>query len=330
MVKYVLRRLLYVVVVFVIVSVILFGIFQMVPGDRARMMVNTDVARSNPEQYQRMYEQARKDLGLDEPIVVQYFKWFGGMLTGNFGFSFHFKQNVVDIVAEPMKNTLQLNVISLVLVFAITIPLGIATAVRKNTVFDQGVQVFTVIGISLPSFIVALIFIVLFGILIPIFPISGVYSAGLTATDASSFRLLMDKLWHMCLPLIVMTVTSMASITRYVRTAMIDALSQDYIRTARAKGLKEKTVIYSHAFRNALIPVVTILTGWFISIFSGSIVIESVFAWNGIGNLLYQSLLRQDYTVVLTMNMFYTLLTLVGNLLMDLAYGLVDPRVKLS
>lgn len=330
MFKYVLRRLLYVVFVFFVVSVIMFGIFQLVPGDRARMMINTDIARSNPEQYQRLYEQARKELGLDEPLVMQYLKWFGGMLSGNFGYSFHYKQDVVDIVAAPMRNTLELNLLSMVLVFAITIPLGIATAVRKGSVFDQGVQVFTVIGISMPGFIVALICISLFSIIWPIFPISGVYTAGLTATDASSWTLLLDKLHHMCLPVIVMTITSMASITRYVRTAMIDALSQDYIRTARAKGLKEKVVIYSHAFRNALIPVVTIMTGWFISIFSGSVVIESIFLWNGLGNLLYQSLIRQDYAIVLTMNMFYTLLTLVGNLLMDLSYGLVDPRVKLG
>lgn len=302
----------------------------MVPGDRARMMIDTDIARSNPEEYRRQYEQARIALGLDEPIVVQYLKWFGGMLTGNFGYSFHFKQDVVNVVAAPMRNTLELNLISMVLVFAITIPLGIATAVRKGSLFDQGVQIFTVVGISIPSFIVALVCIVLFAVILPIFPISGVYTAGITATDASWWTLLLDKMYHMCLPLIVMTITSMASITRYVRTAMIDALSQDYIRTARAKGLREKTVIYSHAFRNALIPVVTIMTGWFISIFTGSIVIESVFLWNGLGNLLYQSLLRQDFAIVLTMNMFYTLLTLVGNLLLDLSYGLVDPRVKLS
>ena len=196
--------------------------------------------------------------------------------------------------------------------------------------FDQSVQVFTVVGVSLPTFVAALLGIWLFAVVFSVFPISGVYSAGLTASGASTWTLFWDKLYHMCLPLLVMTFTSMASITRYVRSAMIESLSQDYIRTARAKGLREKVVIYSHAFRNALIPVVTIMTGWFISVFSGSVVIESIFLWNGLGKLLYDSLLRQDFAVVMTMNMFYALLTLVGNLLMDLAYGLVDPRVKLS
>lgn len=330
MVKYVLRRLLYVLFVFFVVSVIMFAVFQLVPGDRVKMMINTDMARSNPEQYKRMYEETRIRMGLDKPIYVQYFSWFRDMVTGNFGFSFHFKQNVVDIVPIPMQNTLLLNIVSLVLVFLITIPLGIATAVKKGSVLDQGIQMFTVVGISMPLFVVSLICISLFAIILPIFPISGVYTAGITATGASAWTLFWDKMYHMCLPLLVTTITSMASITRYVRSAMIESLSQDYVRTARAKGLREKTVIYSHAFRNALIPVVTILTGWFISIFSGSVVIEAIFMWNGIGKLLYESLLRQDFVLVMTMNMFYVLLTLVGNLIMDLGYALVDPRVKLS
>ncbi len=330
MAKYILRRLLYVCFVFLIISVIMFGIFQLVPGDRVRLMIDESVARSNPERYKVIYEQTRIKMGLDQPIYVQYFRWLSGMLSGDFGYSAHYKQPVVSIIQAPMLNTVQMNLINLVLVFAITIPLGIATAVRKGRAFDSGVQVFTVVGISLPSFLVALICISLFAVLWPIFPISGSASAGITATNASGFQLFVDRLYHMALPLMVMTITNMASITRYVRSAMVEALKQDYIRTARAKGLREKVVIYSHAFRNALIPVVTIMTGWFISIFSGWVAIEAIFLWNGLGNLLYQSLLRQDYSVVMTMNMFYTVLALFGNLLMDLGYGLVDPRVKLS
>ena len=140
----------------------------------------------------------------------------------------------------------------------------------------------------------------------------------------------MDKLYHMALPCIVMTFASLGSITRYVRAAMIDVLRQDYIRTARAKGLREKVVIYSHAFRNALIPIVTVLTGWVISVFAGSVVIETIFLWNGIGKVLYDALMQRDFMVVLAMQMFYVVLTLAGNLLMDLAYMLVDPRVKLN
>ena len=137
-------------------------------------------------------------------------------------------------------------------------------------------------------------------------------------------------MYHMALPLIVMTLTSLGSITRYTRAAMIDVLSQDYIRTARAKGLREKVVIYSHAFRNALIPLITILTTWLVSAFSGSIVIETIFGWNGIGKLLFDALQQRDFMVVLAMQMFYVLLTLAGNLIMDIGYALVDPRIKLE
>lgn len=192
---------------------------------------------------------------------------------------------------------------------------------------DNVVQVGTVIGYSLPSFVIALIFIFLFTKLLPIFPISGVNSAGISG---SGFTIFMDKLYHMALPCIVMTFASLGSITRYVRAAMIDVLRQDYIRTARAKGLREKVVIYSHAFRNALIPIVTVLTGWVISVFAGSVVIETIFLWNGIGKVLYDALMQRDFMVVLAMQMFYVVLTLAGNLLMDLAYMLVDPRVKLN
>ena len=249
------------------------------------------------------------------------------MLTGDFGFSTKYKQPVNQIVAAPLENTLMLNLFSLVLAFAITIPLGIVTAVRKNSAFDQTIQVGTIVGYSLPSFVIALVCIYLFAVKMPVFPISGSITAGSTATGMEAFG---DRMYHMALPLIVMTLTSLGSITRYTRAAMIDVLSQDYIRTARAKGLREKVVIYSHAFRNALIPLITILTTWLVSAFSGSIVIETIFGWNGIGKLLFDALQQRDFMVVLAMQMFYVLLTLAGNLIMDIGYALVDPRIKLE
>ena len=291
------------------------------------MMIDSSKQTVDPERYEQMYQDARERLGLDKPVVVQYVSWLGNMLTGDFGFSSQYRRPVAEIVADPIGNTVMLNVASMILVFVITIPLGIITAVKKGSVLDNVVQVGTVIGYSLPSFVIALIFIFLFTKLLPIFPISGVNSAGISG---SGFTIFMDKLYHMALPCIVMTFASLGSITRYVRAAMIDVLRQDYIRTARAKGLREKVVIYSHAFRNALIPIVTVLTGWVISVFAGSVVIETIFLWNGIGKVLYDALMQRDFMVVLAMQMFYVVLTLAGNLLMDLAYMLVDPRVKLN
>ncbi len=327
MFKYVLRRLLYIVVVFLIASVLLFTLYKSVPGDPARMMIEGNKAGMKPAEYEARYQDAVKKLGLDKPVVVQYFTWLFNTIRGDFGYSLTYKMPVRQMIGVPMKNTIMLNVWSLIPVFAITLPLGIATAVRRNTRFDSSVQVITIIGYSLPFFVIALLFIFLFAVKMPIFPISGVQTPGLRGTPS---RMFLDKLYHLALPLLVMVFTSLGGLTRYVRATMIEALGMDYIRTARAKGLTEKVVIYSHAFRNALIPFITIMTGWFISIFSGSVVIERTFLWNGMGKVIIDALNQQDFAVSLAMVMFYLILSLIGNLLMDLSYGFADPRVKLD
>lgn len=326
MVKYIVKRLLYVAFVFLVVSIIMFVIYKNVPGDPARMMIDSSKQGVDPVRYEQMYQQARKTLGLDQPLVVQYVKWFTNLLRGDFGYSSQYRMEVKHLIAAPMTNTILLNIPAVLLIMLITIPLGIATAVKKNSTFDNAVQVSSVVGYSLPGFIVALVCIFLFAVKLPIFPISGVNTAGF---DGNGFQKAIDMLYHMCLPLLVIVLSSLGGVTRYVRAAMIDVLRMDYIRTARAKGLKEKVVIYSHAFRNALIPVVTILTGWIVSIFSGSVIIENIFLWNGIGKILFDGLMKRDFMVVLAMQMFYVVLTLVGNLIMDLGYSLVDPRVRL-
>ena len=189
-------------------------------------------------------------------------------------------------------------------------------------------QVVTILGYSIPIYIISLIFMFFFCVLWRIFPIMGSRTAGITyANDWEAF---VDKLYHITLPVIVMTFASLGGMTRYVRSAMIEALGMDYIRTARAKGLREKVVIYSHAWRNALLPVVTSIFGWFLSIFSGSVIIENTFALNGMGRLYWQGLNNQDFELVLAIQMFYTVVSLVGNLLIDVSYGLVDPRVRVD
>ena len=326
--RYIAKRLVYLVFVFFLLSVIVFAIYQFVPGDRAAMMVDESLRTRNPVLYQKMYQQARLDLGLDKPVYVQYFSWIGKMLQGDFGFSSQYRQPVKNIVSAPLWNTVQLNILNLILVFAITIPLGITTAVRKNSTYDNVVQVGTVIGMSIPSFVLALIFICFFAVMIPIFPISGMVTAG--ASFNGFFDEFIDRVYHMLLPVIVLTVSSLAGITRYIRSAMSDELTKDYIRTARAKGLTEKVVIYSHAFRNSMIIVVSIFAGWFLGIFGGSIAIEQMFLFNGIGLVTIQGLRTQDFSIVMAMNMFYIVISLVGNLLTDICYTLVDPRVKLT
>ena len=325
--RYLLKRFVYIVFVFFIISILMFAIYKSMPGDPVDIMLGDSKTTMKPDAYQALYDKTVASLGLDKPLPVQYVAWMGNMLTGNFGYSTQYKQEVINIIGAPMANTVLLNVLTMIVVFVIAIPLGIVTAVRKNGVFDKTVQVLTIVGYSLPQFIVALLAIFLLAVKFPIFPISGVKSAGLDATGLSAF---LDMAWHMVLPVLVMAVSGIGGITRYVRAAMIDVLRMDYIKTARAKGLREKVVVYIHAFRNALIPIVTITTWWVIGLFGGSIVIESVFLWPGLGKMLIDGLLQRDFAVVLTMQMFYVVLSLAGNVLMDIAYTIVDPRVRLE
>ena len=323
--QYFMKRLIYIIIVFFFVSIIMFFIYKSVPGEPVRMMLGNNIA--NPKVYQQQYDSMRESLGLDKSLPVQYISWISKMLTGNFGFSIQYRQDVIRIIAAPLKNTIILNLFSMFFVFLISIPLGILTGVKHNSVLDNTVQVGTIVGYSLPTFVTALLAIFLFAIVFPIFPISGVNTPGFTGTGMEKA---LDTLHHMFLPMLVMVLGGVGRVVRYVRAAMIDVLRMDYIRTARAKGLREQVVVYVHAFRNALIPIVTIMTGWLISVFGGSVVIESIFLWNGIGKMMIDALNQRDFSVVLTMQMFYVVLTLAGNVIMDIGYCMVDPRVKLT
>jgi len=327
MIKYIFRRIIYMILVLVIVSIILFAIFQLMPGDRALIRIGAGSSGMRPETFQLLYDQAVRELGLDKPVVVQYLMWMRNVLTFNFGQSITYRTSVINVIGPPMLNTLMLNTIGMVLIFAITIPLGIMSAVRKNKIFDNSVQVLTILGYSLPSFIFALIFIYIFAVCLNLLPVSGTFTVGAELKGLAWF---LDRLKYMALPLAVYVFSSLGAMTRYVRAAMIDALRMDYIRTARAKGLREKVVIYSHAFRNSLVPIITIVTSWVASLFSGSMIIEVIFSWGGIGRLMYDALMQRDFNVIFVVNLFYVFLALLAYLLMDIFYGLVDPRVKIA
>ncbi len=335
--KYILKRILYLIVVFFIVSLLMYCLYNLIPSDPARNQLEALKSSLKPEIYQQMYLDLRKEMGLDDPILVRYARWMGlipdlsgkfnGLLEGNFGFSQFFKKDVVDVVQEPMKTTIFINIFATILALGITIPLGIYCAVHKGSRFDNFTQVFTIVGYSIPVYIIALVFIFLFAVVLRWFPVSGMGTPGANYTG---FRAFLDRLYYFALPLIVMTFGSLGGMTRYVRAAMIDALSMDHIKTARAKGVKEKTVIYSHAWRNALLPVVTLIISWFLGIFSGSVIIENTFNINGMGSLYIKGLNNHDYELALAMQMFYTVVSLVGALIMDLSYGIVDPRVHVD
>ena len=327
MVKYICRRIIYMILVLFIVSIILFTIFQFMPGDRALIRIGAGGGGMRPEAFQMLYDQAVRELGLDKPVIVQYLMWMRNVISLDFGPSITYRTSVINVIGPPMRNTLMLNAIGMLLIFAITIPLGIMSAVRRNKLFDNAVQVVTILGYSLPSFIFALIFIYFFSVRLGWAPVSGTFTVG---SDYTGFAWFLDRLKYMALPLAVYVFSSLGALTRYVRAAMIDALRMDYIRTARAKGLREKVVIYSHAFRNSLVPIVTIVTSWLASLFSGSMIIEVVFSWGGVGRLMFDALMQRDFNVIFVVNLFYVFLALLAYLIMDILYGLVDPRVKIS
>lgn len=327
MLKYVGKRLVYMVGVFFIVSIIMFILFNNTPGDRALNQVQNLRGKVSDEQFQIRYQAARDKLGLDDPIPVRYIKWMGNLLQGDLGYSTFYKDDVIDIIGEPLKNTIIINIFATVVALGITIPLGIFCAVKKFSKFDNAVQVLTIVGYSVPVYIIGLVLIYFFSVQMGWFPISGMNSPNF---QGSGLAAILDRLYYLALPVIVMTVASLGGMTRYVRAAMIDALRMDYIRTARAKGLKEKVVIYSHAWRNALLSVVTLIISWFMSVFMGSIVVEQIFQLNGIGQMYYKGLMNQDFDVALAIQMLYCVITLISNLVTDLSYGLVDPRVRID
>lgn len=338
--RYIFKRCVYIIFVFLIISFLMFSLYNLIPSDPARAEMEPLRKTLKPEQYEMQYQQLRKQLGMDDPLVVRYLRWIGlwtdtdgrtfnGLFEGNFGYSNYYKQDVVQVIATPMSNTIFINIFSTIAALGITIPLGIFCAVRKNSKFDQSTQVVTMLGYSIPSYIIALVFMFFFCIVIRLFPVQGMKTPGANYAPGSWDEFL-DMLYHIALPVIVMTFGSLGGMTRYVRSAMIESLSMDYVRTARAKGLREKVVIYSHAWRNALLPIITSILGWFLSIFSGSVVIENTFSLSGMGKLYWIGLNNNDFELVLAIQMFYTIISLVGALLIDISYGIVDPRVRVD
>ena len=323
--------------VLALLSFVIFLVYNLLPVDKAADMAMQEIANNKNLVYAERYLYWQRRYGLDGGLFLRYLRWVGfapfydgsynGLLQGNFGTSVVYGKPVIEVVKEPLLNTVFLNLLACVLALAITLPLGVFCATKRGSKRDLAVQVGTIVGYSMPAFIIAILFIWLFAIKLDILPVSGMSSVG---KDYTGFRAFLDKLYHFALPLIVMTFCSLGGMTRYVRASMTEALSLDCIRTARAKGLKERQVVRSHAFRNALIPIVSLIVGWLVGIFSGSIMIENIFGINGIGKVYFEALTANDNEIALAMQMFYILLALVGNLLIDIIYGLVDPRIRID
>lgn len=326
MLKYVGKRLLHLIPVIIIISIVIFGVVELMPGDPVNAYLGIG-SNTTPEQQQ----QIRERLGLDKGPVARYFNWLKRTVTGDFGRSLKFRKPVKEVIGTYIWNSFSINVVAMVFAFAIAIPVGIRSAVRKYGLFDNFWTVFSLLGVSMPSFFFALILIFFVAVPVSWIPLNGMRTAVLAAKGyASKWAEIKDVLVHMILPVTVLTISSLASLTRYVRNSVIEVINQDYIRTARSKGLSEKVVIYKHAFRNALLPIVTLLGLWIPGLFGGSLILETVFIWPGIGNVLLTSIFDRDYSMVYAANVFYAVLMLAGNLLADVSYALVDPRVKVK
>lgn len=320
MIKYILKRLLHMIPVLLIISMVIFGITKLAPGDSVGMGLD-------PRATAESLERQREALGLNDPVPVQYIKWLTRVVQGGFGRSSQYMQPIMNVVPERLWNSFILNVVVYIIAFMLSIPIGIVSAVKQYSTFDSFWTVFSIIGISMPSFFFGLLLIYVFSAKLQWLPFSGKQTPGLNATGWVAFK---DLLKHMVLPATVLILGSLASTVRYTRTSMLEVIKQDYVRTARSKGLNERVVVYKHAFRNALIPIITLVGAYIPALFSGAAILERTFIWPGIGNMLVTAVFARDYNLVIGLNVFFAFLTLMGNLLADVGYALVDPRVKVD
>ena len=320
MLKYIIKRLLHMIPVLFIISVVIFGIIKAMPGDPVNAYLGPG-SQVSAEQRDKI----RHLLGLDQPIYIQYGKWLGRMCKGEFGDSFTYRMPVSKVIPEFIWNSFILNILAFVVGFIVSVIVGVICAVKRYSVFDNFWTVFSLVRISIPSFFFALLLIFIFSIKFQWLPIGGKSTPGL---EGNSITHGWDVFRHMILPATVIGLATLADNVRYVRNAMLEVLKQDYVRTARSKGVAEWLVIFKHAFRNGLIPIVTLIGLYIPTLFSGSVLLETVFCWPGIGYESYNALMSRDYNLAMTLMMFIALLTLVGFLLSDILYSFVDPRVK--
>lgn len=322
MIQYTIKRLLMMIPALLGITVVSFAVMHLAPGRPTDMM--TDM---NPQVTLEAKQRLIELYGLDKPVHEQYLSWLSRLTRLDFGRSFSpDRRPVLDKIAERLPVTLALNIASLLIILAISLPIGVWSAVRAGGVFDRVFTVLLFIGFAAPSFWLALLAMRLFGVELGWLPISGLTS--LNYEQLSFGGKILDLARHLILPLIISTVGGLAGLSRYMRSNMLEVIRQDYLTTARAKGLPERIVIAKHALRNALIPVITILGLSVPGLIGGSVIMESIFAIPGLGQLFYGAVMSRDYPLVMGGLVIGAVLTLLGNLLADLAYAWVDPRVR--
>ncbi len=316
MIFFLLRRVFQTLLVLFFLSFAVYYSMGIMPGDPIELLITSD-PRVKPEDVARL----KKIYGLDQPIHIRYVKWLKQVLKGDLGYSRTYKGvSTISLLKERIPNSLKLMMCAFILSLLIAIPIGVYSAVKQYSYFDYIANFFAFIGISIPSFWLGLMFVVVFAEKLQMFPSSGIQTPGVES--------IIDKMRYMVLPIIVLSIQSIGAWVRYMRSSLLEVIKRDYIQTARAKGVDEDTVLFKHAFKNALIPVITIMALSLPDLVSGALITETIFSWPGMGKLLYDSIINTDYYVAMVSFLFLAVLTMFSNFLADILYAVVDPRIR--
>jgi peptide/nickel transport system permease protein len=318
--RYIIRRVIQAIPLLFLLSIAMFGLIHLLPG-------GADAVLFNPHLTAAARAALRARMGLDDPFYIQYVKWISSALTGNFGYSFNTNELVSVILARRFPATLELFGIAFFVALTLAILIGVISAVRQGTLTDYSLTILAYVGISMPAFLLGLFLQDIFGVSLHWLPTSGTGSYGLSLSPFDSF---IDQLQHLILPVTALSILFIAGWSRYMRSSMIEVVKQDYMRTARAKGVGTAELLLRHALRNAVIPLITIVALDFGAIAGGATITEGVFAWPGMGLLFIDSLDRRDYPVLIAMLMLSAFFVITFNLLADILYAVMDPRIRYS
>jgi peptide/nickel transport system permease protein len=316
MFQYILKRLIIALPVLLGVTMITYLIISLAPGDVVDLQVDPNFSQSDRVQM-------RRDLGLDQPIPVRYVKWLGQTLKGNLGYSYTTRTPVATRIGERIGPTVGLSLAALFIAYLIAIPVGVISATRQYSWVDHSSTGFALTGVSIPGFFLGMILIYVFSLKLKLLPVSGMRTLGLDSSP-------IDLIKHMILPTVVLATGTTAAVMRYTRSAMLEIVRQDYIRTARSKGLSERLVIYKHALRNAILPVITLLGLQIPALVSGAVITEQIFGWPGIGRLNIDAIGARDYPVLMGLNLLAAVMVITGGLVADVMYAAADPRIRYS
>jgi peptide/nickel transport system permease protein len=317
MTQYLIRRLLFAVPTLLVISMVVYAILALSPSDPLSQFA------ANPAVPPAVRENIKRQMGLDQPWYIRYVRWVGALAQGNWGYSFASKGPVTDLIWQRLPQTLWVVGLAYLLAILIAIPIGILSAIKQYSLFDQLATTFAFIGFSVPTFFTGLLFILIFSLKLRWFP--SIYKSTLVVTDLAT---LIEQLKQMAMPVMVLTLFQSAAIARFMRSSMLDNLPLDYVRTARAKGLKERLVVLRHVLANSLIPVITLIALGIPGIFAGAIITEQIFRVNGLGELLVRSIQNSDIPVVQALVFIFAFLVVLFNLIADILYGVLDPRIR--